>query len=120
MKQDNDVLTKCSGSRPFRVPEGYFEGLDTRIMDALPERGHDTAVSPVTAWMRIRPYLYMAAAFAGMYFVLGLFADDRGGAGADGAADGCTVYSDEYIDSFLDESMVSDFVIYDLLVNNDL
>ncbi len=120
MKQNSDILTECGRRRPFTVPEDYFEGLDRRIMDALPPCSDNAVQQPVTAWMKIRPYLYMAAAFAGMYFVLGLFAGGHGSVGANDDADGCTVYSDEYIDSFLDESMVSDFVIYDLLVDNEL
>ena len=54
--------------RPFTVPEGYFDNLTQNIMAALPE--HESLYSTkitVTPWMRIRPYLYAAAAFAGIF-----------------------------------------------------
>ena len=57
--------------RPFTVPEGYFENLTQDIMAALPE--HESIYSSkitVTPWMRIRPYLYAAAAFAGIFFCI--------------------------------------------------
>ena len=42
------------------VPEGYFENLQTRL-SAIPQQH-----SAVTPWVRMRPYLAMAAAFAAM------------------------------------------------------
>ncbi len=119
MKQDNDILTKCGNRRPFSVPDNYFDGLDARIMNALPQRAGSMPEQSVTTWMKLRPYLYMAAAFAGLYFGIGLFAGQKDKSGVPDSTTDITVYSDEYIDSFLDESMVSDYMIYDLLVNND-
>lgn len=40
------------------VPEGYFEGLQARL-SAIPQQQET-----VTRWVRFRPYLAMAAAFA--------------------------------------------------------
>lgn len=120
MKQENDILTKCGNRRPFTVPEGYFDRLDGQIMDALPQRVNDAPVRTVTTWMKIRPYLYMAASFAALYFGIGFFVNSNGRQNSAESMADVTIYSDEYIDSFLDESMVSDYMIYDLLVNNDL
>ena len=59
---------RLDGRNPFRVPEGYMENLTDSIMRGLPEKSHEE-VRQVTLVDRIRPWLYMAAVFAG----LGLF-----------------------------------------------
>ena len=58
MKKEENNLDRLKGTNPFTVPEGYMEGLTERIMSQLPEKPD-----------RVRPWLYMAAVFAG----LGLF-----------------------------------------------
>ena len=61
-------LNDIDKSNPFKTPDGYFEQLTSNIMDQLPE----TVPAPVvrvTLMDRVKPWLYMAAVFAG----LGLF-----------------------------------------------
>ncbi|WP_165156277.1 hypothetical protein [Parabacteroides sp. ZJ-118] len=68
MKKEENNLDRLKGTNPFTVPEGYMEGLTERIMSQLPEKPEERAKS--ISWMdRVRPWLYMAAVFAG----LGLF-----------------------------------------------
>ena len=60
------------------VPEGYFEHFTERMIAQLPERPELTAQSvqldvPLTLWQRIRPYVYMAAMFAGVWCMLRMF-----------------------------------------------
>ena len=56
------------GTNPFTVPEEYMEGLTERIMSQLPEKPEERA-KRISLMDRVRPWLYMAAVFAG----LGLF-----------------------------------------------
>ena len=58
-------LDRLKGKLPFRVPDGYMEGLTNRIMEGLPESPVMEAES-VSLVERIRPWLYLAAVFAGM------------------------------------------------------
>lgn len=51
---------------PFRVPEGYFDGLTERIMAALPERPMHEEPSTVSLMDKVKPLLYLAAAFLAM------------------------------------------------------
>lgn len=68
MKTEQDNLNRMKGENPFRVPEGYFEGLTADVMDRLPQKLPEKEAK--ISWMdRVRPWLYMAAVFAG----LGLF-----------------------------------------------
>ena len=65
MKTEQNNLDRLKGKNPFTVPEGYMEGLTANIMSQLPEREPEK----VSLMDRVRPWLYMAAVFAG----LGLF-----------------------------------------------
>ena len=65
MNKKENTLDRLKGKRPFRVPDGYMEGLTNRIMESLPEPPVMEAES-VSLVERIRPWLYLAAVFAGM------------------------------------------------------
>ena len=69
MKTEQNNLDRLKGKNPFTVPEGYMEGLTANIMSQLPERAPEEEVKNVSLMDRGRPWLYMAAVFAG----LGLF-----------------------------------------------
>ena len=68
MKTEQNNLDRLKGKNPFTVPEGYMEGLTERIMSQLPEKPEERA-KRISLMDRVRPWLYMAAVFAG----LGLF-----------------------------------------------
>ena len=106
--------------RPFTVPEGYFENLTQNIMASLPEQEsiYSTTIK-VTPWMRIRPYLYAAAAFVGIVFCIkaAVGINERNNAAQVAMAEETTIYSDEYIDSFLETAMIDDYTLYHTLVD---
>lgn len=108
--------------RPFTVPEGYFENLTQNIMAALPEQEsiYSTSIK-VTPWMRIRPYLYAAAAFAGIFFCIkaAVGITSRNSQTQVAQAQETTIYSDEYIDSFLETAMIDDWTLYYTLVESN-
>lgn len=68
MKDEQSNLERLKGKQPFKLPEGYMEGLTADIMSRLPEKTHEN-VKRISLMDRVRPWLYMAAVFAG----LGLF-----------------------------------------------
>lgn len=68
MKKEENNLDRLKGTNPFIVPEGYMEGLTERIMSQLPEKSAEKS-KRISVMDRVRPWLYMAAVFAG----LGLF-----------------------------------------------
>ena len=106
--------------RPFTVPEGYFENLTQNIMASLPEQEsiYSTTIK-VTPWMRIRPYLYAAAAFAGIFFCIkaAVGMNSRNNASEVAQTEETTIYSDEYIVSFLETAMIYDYILYYNLVD---
>lgn len=59
------------------VPEGYFEAFADRMTSRLPERPEllvaDTPSPQRSFWTAVRPYVYMAAMFAGVWCMLHIF-----------------------------------------------
>lgn len=77
MKTDENKLKKITQENPFRVPEGYMEGLTSQIMKQIPEIEKPEAQS--ISWIeRLRPFIYLAAMFAGLglFFRAVTFLDD--------------------------------------------
>lgn len=64
------------------VPEGYFGDFARRMAGSLPERPELSAPAPAprSPWQRVRPYVYMAAMFAGVWCMLKMFAIMSGSA----------------------------------------
>ena len=74
MKQeDSTLLTKYGKDPGFKVPENYFEDFNKRMADMLP----DVEITPVdvkpTLWQRLKPLVYMAAMFAGVWCMMQVF-----------------------------------------------
>lgn len=69
MKKEDCNLKNMTKENPFRVPEGYMEGLTARIMKQIPEETPQAVPQTVSLMDKIRPFIYLAAMFAG----LGLF-----------------------------------------------
>lgn len=51
----------------YGVPEGYFDTLSERIMQAIPEEESAPELPQPTLWMRLKPIAYLAASFVGIY-----------------------------------------------------
>ncbi len=57
---------------PFKVPENYFANFNTEIMDKLPAKNTGNA-KIVPLWKKVIPWTAVAAAFAGILFITGIF-----------------------------------------------
>lgn len=73
MKQKDILTEKIGKDAGFRVPEGYFEALPGKIMAQLPPVEAAPAPATLTRWQRLRPYIYMAAMFAGIWCMMKIF-----------------------------------------------
>lgn len=56
-------------NNPFKVPENYFAQFNQEIMDKLPEK-EIIPLQPVSLWDKVKPWVYMAAMFLGLYFTI--------------------------------------------------
>ncbi len=66
MKIEDNNLKNELKKNPFSVPEGYLDGLTDRIMKQIPKETHIPEAQQVSFLDRLRPFLYMAAMFAGV------------------------------------------------------
>ncbi len=66
----DEALPKSNG---MTVPDGYFADFKTRMMARLPEMPAVAEATERTRWQKLKPYVYMAAMFAGAYLMLNLF-----------------------------------------------
>ena len=76
MKQEDPTILNKYGKDPgFKVPENYFEDFNKRMVEMLP----DVEITPVdvkpTMWQRIKPLVYMAAMFAGVWCMIQVFSN---------------------------------------------
>jgi len=61
---------------PFKVPENYFAQFNEEIMNLLPEKEF-VAPRLVPMWDRVKPWVYMAAMFIGLYVTINFLTQDR-------------------------------------------
>ena len=58
---------------PYNIPEGYFKSFQNRMMESLPEYPEAPAKPQLSVWHRVRPYVYLAAMFAGIWCMMQIF-----------------------------------------------
>ena len=68
-----DILEKVNHNDGMTVPEGYFESFAARMEASLPVQPWEEKkprVMPRSFWQKVRPYVYMAAMFAGVWCMM--------------------------------------------------
>ncbi|MDE6309367.1 MAG: hypothetical protein K2L93_08760 [Muribaculaceae bacterium] len=75
MAKQPDILTKIDRRTGMTVPDGYFDDFVKRMQAQLPELEATAAARKPAGgiWYTIRPYVYMAAMFAGIWCMLHIF-----------------------------------------------
>lgn len=72
-KEDFPKIPRSDG---LTVPEGYFEDFNKRMISSLPERPWEKEqprILPRSMFQRLKPYLYMAAMFMGVWCMMKMF-----------------------------------------------
>ncbi|MBQ6166866.1 MAG: hypothetical protein IJK41_05485 [Muribaculaceae bacterium] len=119
MKQDDSTILKKYGKDPgFKVPENYFDDFNKRMAEMLP----DVEITPVdvkpTMWQRIKPIVYMAAMFAGVWCMMQVFSNFTDSGNLDSVRAVAEKLQDDKsnVDEFIMSGGVSD---YDILSYED-
>lgn len=78
MKENRDILNQIDRRDGMTVPTGYFDSFAANMIQDLPlrneaENPQAVILPPPTLWSRIRPYVYLAAMFAGIWCMLKMF-----------------------------------------------
>ena len=117
MKEDLDILSKLGKDSGFKVPENYFADFNTKMMESLPKPNLTPQVKP-SLWVRVRPYVYMAAMFAGIWCMMRVFNDMSG-------ATSTKAQIKAIVDGLADEKNIDDLMLqeglneYDILTYED-
>lgn len=72
MEKKTSLLDEIGRKHGMKVPEGYFADFTEKMVERLPEREIPLPEQP-TLWLRIRPWVYMAAMFAGVWLMMKMF-----------------------------------------------
>ena len=104
MKQESDILSKLGKDAGFKVPENYFADFNKKLMESLPEPNITPQLKP-SLWLRVRPYVYMAAMFAGIWCTMRIF-NDLSGAGS------AKMQVQAIVNGLDDEKNIDDLLIY--------
>ena len=73
MKEEQNIIDRFGKETPFRVPKGYFESVRIEIESKLPAYPEAPKEEKLSTWMRVRPYVYLAAMFAGIWLMMTVF-----------------------------------------------
>lgn len=69
-----EKLIETFGRNPgFTVPDGYFEDFSRRMLSELPQHPHRPVQARPSKWTRLKPYVYLAAMFGGIWLMMNLF-----------------------------------------------
>ena len=117
-REDSTLLNKYGKDPGFKVPENFFADFNQRMTEMLP----DVEITPVnvkpTMWQRLRPLVYMAAMFAGVWCMMQVFAHFTNPGNLDGVRAVAEKLVDDKnnVDEFIMSGSVSD---YDILNYED-
>lgn len=71
-----DILSQINRDSGMTVPDGYFEQFAADMAKALPPQSWESespSIMPRSFWTRVRPYVYMAAMFLGIWCMMKTF-----------------------------------------------
>ncbi len=120
MNTDSKLKAQYGTKRPYKVPDGYFEQFHKQLMSSLPEVGTGTATATrVTLMARIKPWLYLAAMFVGIIFIMqGIAYIQQSQLANDEHIALEELYGDE-ADHFMSSSLYNEYVLYSYLTTTD-
>lgn len=72
MEKKTPILDEIGRKHGMKVPENYFADFAGKMADSLPEREIPLPEQP-TLWLRVKPWIYMAAMFAGIWLMMKMF-----------------------------------------------
>lgn len=73
MGKEDKLFDKVGRNHGMKVPEGYFDDFTRAMMESLPAYPEKPKAAKLTMWQRIKPYVYMAAMFAGIWCMMKVF-----------------------------------------------
>lgn len=116
---ENARLRELGSSAGMKTPDGYFESFAGRMVDLLPERPElESAAMPAenrTLWQKVRPYVYLAAMFAGIWLMLQMFAMLSGKVTLEPMEDNAVISTALQSDDFVNDYIYRELSSHELL-----
>lgn len=109
--EESKILNEVAHRDGMTVPPGYFADFGRRMEAMLPEQSFVSVPAEVsrTLWQRVRPYVYMAAMFAGIWCMMKMFSLMAGDESATPFADNAVL-----AEAVSDDTFINDFYINDV------
>ncbi len=118
MKEEDTLLRKYAARNPFTVPEGYFDSFSKELMSRLPEK-ELAHVKGISAWQRMRPWVYVAAMLCGVVFGAKVLMTTSEQDMPIFTAAETEQFSDEYFEAIMGKTMMDDYTLYQYLTDAD-
>ncbi len=121
MKEDKKIREKVGTKNPFEVPEGYFDRLTDQIIDCLPEKERVIIAEKEedSLWLKIRPWVYMAAMFVGAALIIRIGSWSLGSSKTEESSYTYDeIISEEYLDISFEKAQMDDYSLYLYLAEN--
>lgn len=121
MKTTQDILEKVNHRDGLTVPDGFFARFNEQMAASLPEQPWEKESDSQPAqqrsiWAKIRPYVYMAAMFAGVWLMMQMFDTMKPSTRPDLSFDHNPVISEAVTDdTFVNDYYLSTFNDYELM-----
>ena len=123
-KENSEILEQLGKDAGFKVPDGFFEDFNARLTSSLPDVKITEVDEKPSLWVRVRPLVYLAAMFAGVFCMMKVFTgitsqqmsvQQRVSKLAPG------IVEEQHADEFINYGGVSDYdiLIYEDSVKND-
>ena len=116
-KEESKILDKLGKNPGFKVPDNYFNDFNAKLLESLPEVKITEEVKP-SMWVRVRPFIYMAAMFAGVWLMMNIFSIGKSSASSEqrAAQISAGVAVEKNADELINYGSVSD---YDIMTYED-
>ncbi len=119
MKQEkSEILDRIGKDSGFKTPEGYFDEFNSRMTAMLPDVEITKVDEKPSLWVTVRPYLYMAAMFAGVWCMMKVFTGFKQNISTEQRVSEIAtgIYMDNNADEFIMSGGASD---YDIMTYED-
>lgn len=73
MNKDKELKDKYGTAGGWKIPEGFFDEVFAKISSELPAYPEAPKKMELSRWQRVKPYIYMAAMFAGIWLMMNVF-----------------------------------------------
>ncbi|MCM1505455.1 MAG: hypothetical protein NC127_09695 [Muribaculum sp.] len=112
-----DILTQVKRNDGMTVPDGYFNDFAAQMAASLPKQEWENSqpkVLPRSLWQKVRPYIYLAAMFMGVWCMMKMFdlmrTDSTGLSIENNPVMTAALNNDHFInDYFINEGEINDY-----------